>query len=126
TAERLLPRSGSLTRERVFARTWQWLGDLADVEVPGTLSPREMLPGHLDEPLLLARDRGARSTGIALTEGWHGPCTCRPMWPPFVDSDSRLHDDAPREGVMRSQSGRLLVVAIVIAVAASAAALLVN
>ena len=45
-----------LTRERVFARTWQWLGDLADVDVPGSLSPREMLPGHLDEPLLLARD----------------------------------------------------------------------
>jgi choline monooxygenase len=45
-----------LTRERVFARTWQWLGDLGDVDVPGSLSPREMLPGHLDEPLLLARD----------------------------------------------------------------------
>ena len=45
-----------LARERVFARTWQWLGDLADVEAPGSLSPREMLPGHLDEPLLLARD----------------------------------------------------------------------
>jgi choline monooxygenase len=45
-----------LTRERVFARTWQWLGDLADIDPPGTLSPREMLPGHLDEPLLLARD----------------------------------------------------------------------
>jgi choline monooxygenase len=45
-----------LTRERVFARTWQWLGGLDDVDAPGSLSPREMLPGHLDEPLLLARD----------------------------------------------------------------------
>jgi len=44
------------TRERVFARTWQWLGGLGDVDRPGSLSPREMLPGHLDEPLLLARD----------------------------------------------------------------------
>jgi choline monooxygenase len=48
----------ALTRERVFARTWQWLGDLDDVRLPGSLSPREMLPGHLDEPLLLARDAG--------------------------------------------------------------------
>ncbi|MCC7218860.1 MAG: Rieske 2Fe-2S domain-containing protein [Burkholderiales bacterium] len=44
------------TRERVFARTWQWLGDLADVALPGSLSPRDLLPGLLAEPLLLARD----------------------------------------------------------------------
>ena len=50
------PAVHALTRERVFARTWQWLGDLDDVAAPGSLSPREMLPGHLDEPLLLARD----------------------------------------------------------------------
>ncbi len=43
-------------RERVFARSWQWIGDTADVAAPGSLSPREMLPGCLDEPLLLARD----------------------------------------------------------------------
>ena len=49
----------ALTRERVFARSWQWLGDLADVALPGSLSPREMLAGHLDEPLLLARDGAA-------------------------------------------------------------------
>jgi len=50
------PAHHALTRERVFARTWQWLGDLADVAAPGSLSPRTMLAGHLDEPLLLARD----------------------------------------------------------------------
>ena len=43
-------------RERVFARTWQWIGDLADVAKPCSLAPRELLPGVLDEPLLLARD----------------------------------------------------------------------
>ncbi|HET7729953.1 MAG TPA: SRPBCC family protein [Usitatibacter sp.] len=43
-------------RERVFARTWQWLGPLDDVASPGTLSPRTLLPGCLEEPLLLARD----------------------------------------------------------------------
>ena len=48
------------------------------------------------------------------------------MHPPFVDSDSHLPDDAPWEGVVHSQMGRVLVVAIVIAFAAAAAALLVN
>ena len=43
-------------RERVFARSWQFVGDLADVAKPCSLSPRELLPGLLDEPLLLARD----------------------------------------------------------------------
>ena len=43
-------------RERVFARSWQWLGDLADVAAPGSLAPRTLLPGLLDEPLLLSRD----------------------------------------------------------------------
>jgi len=50
------PAVHAMTRERVFARTWQWLGDLDDVAVAGSLSPRELLPGHLAEPLLLARD----------------------------------------------------------------------
>jgi choline monooxygenase len=45
------------SREKVFARTWQWLGDMRDVQAPGALSPRTLLPGMLDEPLLLARDR---------------------------------------------------------------------
>ncbi|MES2959392.1 MAG: SRPBCC family protein [Pseudomonadota bacterium] len=45
-------------RERVFARTWQWIGDLADVGKPGSLAPRVLGPGLLDEPLLLARDAG--------------------------------------------------------------------
>ena len=43
-------------RERVFGRTWQWLGDLRDVAQPGSLSPRTLLPRVLDEPLLLTRD----------------------------------------------------------------------
>lgn len=50
------PSLYALARERIFARTWQWIGDLADVAAPGSLSPRELLPGLLDEPLLLARD----------------------------------------------------------------------
>ena len=44
-------------RERVFARTWQWLGTLDDLAAPESLAPRTLLPGLLDEPLLLTRDR---------------------------------------------------------------------
>jgi choline monooxygenase len=44
------------SKDRVFARTWQWRGDTEDVSQPGSLSPREMLPGCLGEPLLLSRD----------------------------------------------------------------------
>jgi choline monooxygenase len=43
--------------ERVFARSWQWIGPLDDVAAPGHLSPRCLLPGGLDEPVLLSRDR---------------------------------------------------------------------
>ena len=47
----------ALSSERIFARTWQWIGDLGDVVTHGALSPRELLPGLLNEPLLLARDK---------------------------------------------------------------------
>lgn len=42
-------------REQVFARSWQWIGGVDDVAERGSLSPRDLLPGCLDEPLLLAR-----------------------------------------------------------------------
>jgi choline monooxygenase len=45
-----------LSMQRVFERSWQWVGDLADVAAPLALSPRDLLPGSLDEPILLARD----------------------------------------------------------------------
>jgi choline monooxygenase len=45
-------------KERVFARSWQWLGTLDDVAGRESLAPRTLLPGCLDEPLLLARDAG--------------------------------------------------------------------
>src|SRR5688572_298502 len=47
-------------RERIFARTWQWLGPLDDVAEPESLGPRALLPGLVDEPLLLTRDAEGR------------------------------------------------------------------
>jgi choline monooxygenase len=43
-------------RERVFARSWQLVGDTDVVRAPGHVAPVTFLPGLLDEPLLLARD----------------------------------------------------------------------
>lgn len=43
-------------RDRVFARSWQFVGDRDLVKVPGSVHPFTLLEGCLDEPLLLARD----------------------------------------------------------------------
>ena len=51
------PAAWAVARERIFTRSWQWIGTGEDVREPGSLAPRDLLPGCLDEPLLLARDR---------------------------------------------------------------------
>lgn len=44
-------------RERIFVPSWQFAGDSDPVRSPGQVRPLDLLPGLLDEPLLLARDR---------------------------------------------------------------------
>lgn len=43
-------------RERIFARSWQWIGDTDLAKVPGQVSPFTLLEGLLDEPMVLTRD----------------------------------------------------------------------
>jgi len=43
-------------RERIFTRSWQWIGALDDVKQSASVAPREILPGLLNEPVLLTRD----------------------------------------------------------------------
>ena len=45
-----------LARERVFARSWQLVGDTDAVKVPGQTYPFTLLEGVLDEPLVMTRD----------------------------------------------------------------------
>src|SRR5688572_28091130 len=45
-----------LQKDRVFARSWQWVGDAAKVRAPGRVFPFTMLEGSLDEPLVLTAD----------------------------------------------------------------------
>ncbi len=50
------PEIFRLQRERIFARTWQFVGHEDLVRVPGQVHPFTLLPGTLDEPLVLIRD----------------------------------------------------------------------
>jgi choline monooxygenase len=45
--------------EGLFARSWQYVGDEARVRAPGHVLPTTLLPGSLDEPLVLVRDEDA-------------------------------------------------------------------
>jgi choline monooxygenase len=47
-------------RERVFARSWQFVTDASCVKVPGQIHPFGLLDGLLDEPLMFTRDRADR------------------------------------------------------------------
>lgn len=44
--------------ERVLARSFHVVADVAEVASPGAVLPFTLLPGALDEPLVLARDEG--------------------------------------------------------------------
>lgn len=50
------PKYFELQRDRVFARSWQWVGDAARVKAPGKVSPFTLLDGCLNEPLVLTSD----------------------------------------------------------------------
>ncbi len=43
-------------REKVYYRSWQWVGDTFDLEGNGYATPATLLPGFLEEPVLLSRD----------------------------------------------------------------------
>ena len=45
------------SKQALFARSWQFLCDGREVAAPGQLLPVTLLPGMLDEPLLVSRDR---------------------------------------------------------------------
>ena len=51
------PEIFRLQRDRVFARTWQYAGHDDLVKVAGQVHPFTLVPGALDEPLLLTRDQ---------------------------------------------------------------------
>ncbi len=54
------PLSFARQRERLFPHTWHFAGDEDRVKTPGQVVPWTLLPGALDEPLLLTRDGNNR------------------------------------------------------------------
>ena len=51
------PRYYEAAREQIFVPTWQFIGTTDLVKEPGDCHPFTLLPGYLDEPLLLTRDK---------------------------------------------------------------------
>ena len=49
------PAIYELAKDRVFARSWQFAGDAMELRAPGHVRPVTLLPGCLDEPVVLAR-----------------------------------------------------------------------
>lgn len=43
-------------KERIFAKSWQYMSDTDRVRVPGQALPWTLLEGYIDEPLLITRD----------------------------------------------------------------------
>ena len=50
------PETFESLRREVFPRTWQWVADADQIKTPGQVYPFRLLPGFLDEPLVLVRD----------------------------------------------------------------------
>jgi choline monooxygenase len=50
------PQYFELQKDRVFARSWQWVGDASTVRAPGRVVPFTLLDGCLSEPLVLTSD----------------------------------------------------------------------
>src|SRR5687768_14800806 len=50
------PEAFELLKEKIFASSWQFVGDTDRVKEKGSCYPVSLLPGYLDEPLLLTRD----------------------------------------------------------------------
>lgn len=45
------------SKEKIFARSWQFVGDTDQVKDPGWVTPLNLLPEYLEEPLILSRDK---------------------------------------------------------------------
>jgi choline monooxygenase len=67
--------------ETVFARTWHVVSDAASISAKETALPITLLPGALDEPLLLTRDRKERLHCLANSCPDRGELVCTAAGP---------------------------------------------
>jgi len=52
----LKPEYFEIAKEKIFAKTWHFVGDTDLVKDPGWVTPVNLLEKYMDEPLLLSRD----------------------------------------------------------------------
>lgn len=53
----LKPEFFEASREKIFAKTWQLIGDTDQVKDPGWVTPVNFLEKYIDEPLVLSKDK---------------------------------------------------------------------
>jgi choline monooxygenase len=51
------PEFFELSKEKIFKKSWQIIGNLEEVKAPSQIHPVRMLENFLDEPLILVRDK---------------------------------------------------------------------
>jgi choline monooxygenase len=83
-------------REKIFARSWQLVGDVSRVKVPGQVFPLTLLEGLLDEPLVLTRDRDDRVHCLSNVCTHRGTLVCEG---PGVESGLRCRYHGRRFGL---------------------------
>jgi choline monooxygenase len=70
------PRWFEAVRERVWRRTWHLIGHESELPAPGARKPVVLLPGLLDEPLLLTRDAAGTLHALANVCTHRGMLVC--------------------------------------------------
>lgn len=61
----LSPKYFKAAKQKIFARSWQWAGIDAGTGTNGECLPITLLPGYLDEPLLLTTDSNGKQHCIS-------------------------------------------------------------
>lgn len=54
------PETFEALKQKVFYGSWQWVGDILDLEKEGSVSPLILLPEFLNEPMVLSRDKNGK------------------------------------------------------------------
>lgn len=101
------PRFFELQRERIFARSWIPIDAAADVAAAGSTRPLTLLPGCLNEPLVLVRDGGPNGGTLRLLSN---VCTHRGhlVVAPAAESKSPKSLRCPYHGRSFALDGRCL------------------
>ena len=63
-------------KEKIFLKSWQWLGDNSGLKLTNSIQPLTLLDGFLSEPILLTRDSNGDVNYASSTESPYHWCPC--------------------------------------------------